>query len=164
MTWLAISAHGFIDVCLSLYLMYMEGIHGTWPDNPSKNVFSRYLYSFFIAALTAFYSAPLSHGTTSQDTAATGFSAPVASKTLAAAIPTAAAFAMLLNRGQFALRIYSMSVAMCTCRGLGVETAKNLTLAGPGLVSLCDDELVAMPDLGGNFFLEEGDVGKPRAR
>lgn len=56
-------------------------------------------------------------------------------------------------------------VTMCImCRGLGVETAKNLTLAGPGLVSLCDDEPVAMPDLGANFFLEEGDVGKPRAR
>lgn len=45
-----------------------------------------------------------------------------------------------------------------------METAKNLILAGPGLVSLCDDEPVAMPDLGANFFLEEGDVGKPRAR
>lgn len=58
--------------------------------------------------------------------------------------------------------------ARCICRGghrgLGVETAKNLILAGPGLVSLCDDEPVAMPDLGANFFLEEGDVGKPRAR
>lgn len=45
-----------------------------------------------------------------------------------------------------------------------METAKNLILAGPGLVSLCDDEPVAMPDLGANFFLGEGDVGKPRAR
>lgn len=57
-----------------------------------------------------------------------------------------------------------MHVCVCACRGLGVETAKNLILAGPGLVSLCDDEPVAMPDLGANFFLEEGDVGKPRAR
>lgn len=57
-------------------------------------------------------------------------------------------------------------VAICAIkfRGLGVETAKNLILAGPGLVSLCDDEPVAMPDLGANFFLEEGDVGNPRAR
>lgn len=37
-------------------------------------------------------------------------------------------------------------------------------LAGPGAVTLADDEVVAMPDLGANFFLEEGDVGKPRAR
>lgn len=49
-------------------------------------------------------------------------------------------------------------------RGLGVETAKNLVLAGPGAVTLCDDEPVSLPDLGANFFLEEGDVGKPRAR
>lgn len=47
---------------------------------------------------------------------------------------------------------------------MGVETAKNLVLAGPGGVTLCDDEPVAMPDLGANFFLTEEDVGKPRAR
>ena len=49
-------------------------------------------------------------------------------------------------------------------RGLGVETAKNLILAGPGAVTLCDDDPVELPDLGANFFLEEGDKGKPRAR
>lgn len=60
----------------------------------------------------------------------------------------------------------SLCVFMCVCleRGLGVETAKNLVLAGPGAVTLCDDELVSLPDLGANFFLEEVDVGKPRAR
>lgn len=45
-----------------------------------------------------------------------------------------------------------------------METAKNLVLAGPGAVTLADDEPVSMPDLGANFFLDEGDVGKPRAR
>lgn len=45
-----------------------------------------------------------------------------------------------------------------------METAKNLVLAGPGTVTLADDEAVSMPDLGANFFLEEGNVGKPRAR
>ena len=49
-------------------------------------------------------------------------------------------------------------------RGLGVETAKNLILAGPVAVTLCDDDPVELPDLGANFFLEEGDKGKPRAR
>lgn len=39
-----------------------------------------------------------------------------------------------------------------------------MVLAGPGVVTLADDEVVAMPDLGANFFLEEGDVGRPRAR
>eukprot|EP00752_Nemacystus_decipiens_P009825 g8767.t1 len=60
-------------------------------------------------------------------------------------------------------KLMNLKVLIVGLRGLGVETAKNLILAGPGLVSLCDDEPVAMPDLGANFFLEEGDVGKPRA-
>ncbi|CAM9728043.1 unnamed protein product [Scytosiphon promiscuus] len=61
-------------------------------------------------------------------------------------------------------KLMNLKVLIVGLRGLGVETAKNLILAGPGLVSLCDDEPVVMPDLGANFFLEEGDVGKPRAR
>ncbi|CAN0456104.1 unnamed protein product [Discosporangium mesarthrocarpum] len=44
-----------------------------------------------------------------------------------------------------------------------METAKNLVLAGPGAVTLVDDEPTALPDLGANFFLEEKDVGKGRA-
>ncbi|CAM9530980.1 unnamed protein product [Ectocarpus sp. 6 AP-2014] len=60
-------------------------------------------------------------------------------------------------------KLMNLKVLIVGLKGLGVETAKNLILAGPGLVSLCDDEPVAMPDLGANFFLTEADVGKPRA-
>jgi ubiquitin-activating enzyme E1 len=48
-------------------------------------------------------------------------------------------------------------------RGLGVETAKNLILAGPGAVTLVDDHPTEVKDLGSNFFLTEADVGRPRA-
>ena len=48
-------------------------------------------------------------------------------------------------------------------RGVGVETAKNLILAGPGAVTLWDNHPANIKDLGSNFFLTETDVGKPRA-
>ncbi|CAM9696526.1 unnamed protein product [Ascophyllum nodosum] len=60
-------------------------------------------------------------------------------------------------------KLMNLKVLIVGLRGLGVETAKNLILAGPGAVTLCDDDPVELPDLGANFFLEEGDKGKPRA-
>jgi ubiquitin-activating enzyme E1 len=48
-------------------------------------------------------------------------------------------------------------------RGLGVEIAKNIIMAGPGKVDLCDPETVRPRDLGSNFYLTEASVGKPRA-
>lgn len=45
-------------------------------------------------------------------------------------------------------------------RGLGIEVAKNLVLAGPGKVVLCDNEVVKASDLGSNFFFHEGHIGK----
>ena len=43
-------------------------------------------------------------------------------------------------------------------RGLGAEVAKNLALAGPRAIALCDPAPAALPDLGHNFFLRESDV------
>eukprot|EP00929_Paragymnodinium_shiwhaense_P113862 TRINITY_DN82152_c0_g1_i1.p1 TRINITY_DN82152_c0_g1~~TRINITY_DN82152_c0_g1_i1.p1 ORF type:complete len:1033 (-),score=202.21 TRINITY_DN82152_c0_g1_i1:151-3249(-) len=57
-------------------------------------------------------------------------------------------------------KLIQMKVVISGLRGLGVETAKNLILAGPGAVILHDDALVEMRDLGANFFLAEADVGK----
>ena len=37
-------------------------------------------------------------------------------------------------------RLISMRVVIVGLQGVGVETAKNLVLAGPGSVVLCDDE------------------------
>lgn len=48
-------------------------------------------------------------------------------------------------------------------KGVGIETAKNLILAGPGAVTLLDDQPVEVRDLGSNFFLGEADIGHPRA-
>jgi len=48
-------------------------------------------------------------------------------------------------------------------RGLGVEIAKSLILAGPKQVTLLDNEPTKIADLGANFYLSEADVGKERA-
>lgn len=53
-----------------------------------------------------------------------------------------------------------MNVLIVGCRGLGVETAKNLILAGPASVTIYDPTQVTMNDLAGNFYLKEEHVGK----
>eukprot|EP00401_Gymnodinium_catenatum_P001441 CAMPEP_0117528874 /NCGR_PEP_ID=MMETSP0784-20121206/37542_1 /TAXON_ID=39447 /ORGANISM="" /LENGTH=1032 /DNA_ID=CAMNT_0005325179 /DNA_START=28 /DNA_END=3126 /DNA_ORIENTATION=- len=57
-------------------------------------------------------------------------------------------------------KLIQMKVLISGLRGLGVEAAKNLILAGPAAVILHDDGLVEMRDLGANFYLSEADVGK----
>jgi len=54
----------------------------------------------------------------------------------------------------------SLTVLIIGLRGVGVETAKNLILTGPKQVTVYDDEKVAIRDLGSNFYLTAGDVGK----
>lgn len=61
-------------------------------------------------------------------------------------------------------KLVKMSVLIVGLKGIGVEAAKNLVLAGPGAVILHDDEPVEVKDLGANFFLTESDIGKPRAQ
>ena len=53
-----------------------------------------------------------------------------------------------------------MNVLIVGCRGLGVETAKNLILAGPASVTIYDPVLVSWGDLTSNFYCREEDVGK----
>eukprot|EP00475_Leptophrys_vorax_P000539 TRINITY_DN102_c0_g1_i1.p1 TRINITY_DN102_c0_g1~~TRINITY_DN102_c0_g1_i1.p1 ORF type:complete len:1081 (-),score=373.56 TRINITY_DN102_c0_g1_i1:63-3305(-) len=60
-------------------------------------------------------------------------------------------------------KLITMRVLLVGMKGVGVETAKNLILAGPKAVTIHDDELVKIEDLGTNFYLKETDVGKPRA-
>jgi len=57
-------------------------------------------------------------------------------------------------------KLVQMKVLISGLRGLGVELAKNLILAGPKSVVLHDDSPVEIRDLGANFYLSEGDVGK----
>lgn len=57
-------------------------------------------------------------------------------------------------------KLIQMKVLISGLRGLGVEIAKNLILAGPAAVTLHDDSLVELGDLGSNFYLSVADVGK----
>lgn len=59
-------------------------------------------------------------------------------------------------------KLAKMRVLIIGMRGLGVETAKNLILAGPSAVDIHDPEIVAIEDLGANFYLREEHVGKVR--
>eukprot|EP00359_Climacostomum_virens_P002302 CAMPEP_0204914916 /NCGR_PEP_ID=MMETSP1397-20131031/12859_1 /ASSEMBLY_ACC=CAM_ASM_000891 /TAXON_ID=49980 /ORGANISM="Climacostomum Climacostomum virens, Strain Stock W-24" /LENGTH=82 /DNA_ID=CAMNT_0052086707 /DNA_START=41 /DNA_END=286 /DNA_ORIENTATION=+ len=55
-------------------------------------------------------------------------------------------------------KLIKLKVLISGLRGIGVETAKNLILAGPGAVTLHDDTPVSLSDLGSNFYLTESDV------
>jgi ubiquitin-activating enzyme E1 len=55
-------------------------------------------------------------------------------------------------------RLVKLRVLIIGMRGLGVETAKNLILAGPASVTIYDPSLVEIEDLSANFYLSEGDV------
>lgn len=57
-------------------------------------------------------------------------------------------------------KLIKMNVVIVGCRGLGCEIAKNLILAGPKSVQICDPDMVRVEDLGANFYLEEKHVGK----
>ena len=60
------------------------------------------------------------------------------------------------------LQLIKLRVLVVTVKGLGVETAKNLVLAGPAAVTVHDEGLVEAKDLGANFFLRESDIGRRR--
>ena len=57
-------------------------------------------------------------------------------------------------------KLVKMKVLIIGLRGLGVETAKNLILAGPGQVDLYDPTTVKIEDLGSNFYLKQEHVGQ----
>lgn len=57
-------------------------------------------------------------------------------------------------------KLIKMKVLIVGMRGLGVETAKNLILAGPQSVDIYDPTMTSINDLGSNFNLRESDVEK----
>ena len=57
-------------------------------------------------------------------------------------------------------KLIKMNVLIVGLRGVGVETAKNLILAGPRSVTLYDPTPVAWGDLSSNFYCREEHVGK----
>ncbi|KAJ5227257.1 uncharacterized protein N7469_007263 [Penicillium citrinum] len=60
-------------------------------------------------------------------------------------------------------RMGSSNVLVVGLKGLGVEIAKNIALAGVKSLTLYDPAPVAISDLSSQFFLQQQDVGKPRA-
>ncbi|KAL9022745.1 MAG: hypothetical protein Q9185_000007 [Variospora sp. 1 TL-2023] len=60
-------------------------------------------------------------------------------------------------------RMGASHVLIAGLRGLGVEIAKNVALAGVKSLTLFDPEPAAISDLSSQFFLHPDDVGKPRA-
>ncbi|PWY89026.1 ubiquitin-activating enzyme E1 [Aspergillus heteromorphus CBS 117.55] len=60
-------------------------------------------------------------------------------------------------------RMGSSNVLVVGLKGLGVEIAKNIALAGVKSLTLYDPAPVAISDLSSQFFLQPQDVGKPRA-
>ncbi|KAG5729708.1 Ubiquitin-activating enzyme E1 1, partial [Termitomyces sp. T112] len=60
-------------------------------------------------------------------------------------------------------RMASSNVLIVGLRGLGVEIAKNIALAGVKSVTIFDPEPVTVQDLSSQFFLRIEDIGKSRA-
>lgn len=61
-------------------------------------------------------------------------------------------------------KLVQMKVLIIGLRGLGVETAKNIILAGPESVTLYDPSISMINDLGANFFITEEDVKNQKRR
>ncbi|CZT42318.1 probable ubiquitin-protein ligase (E1-like (ubiquitin-activating) enzym) [Rhynchosporium secalis] len=60
-------------------------------------------------------------------------------------------------------RMSASNVLIVGLKGLGVEIAKNIALAGVKSLTLYDPAPAAIADLSSQFFLHVDDVGKPRA-
>lgn len=56
-------------------------------------------------------------------------------------------------------KLIKMKVLIFGMRGLGVETAKNLILAGPAKVDIYDPTTVSISDMGSNFYIKQEHVG-----
>lgn len=65
--------------------------------------------------------------------------------------------------GETMARLKDLNVLILGCRGVGVETAKNLILSNVGSVALWDPDTAKVEDCGANFYLSEASAGKPRA-
>eukprot|EP00931_Biecheleriopsis_adriatica_P073771 TRINITY_DN47999_c0_g1_i1.p1 TRINITY_DN47999_c0_g1~~TRINITY_DN47999_c0_g1_i1.p1 ORF type:complete len:1238 (+),score=360.71 TRINITY_DN47999_c0_g1_i1:64-3777(+) len=65
--------------------------------------------------------------------------------------------------GETLARMKDINVLILGCRGVGVETAKNLVLSNVGSVTVWDPMPARPEDRGANFYLTESSIGKPRA-
>lgn len=65
----------------------------------------------------------------------------------------------ILTYGSDAMnKIQNYKILIMGLRGLGIEIAKNLILAGPKEVSISDKNICKINDLGSNFYIDEGDI------
>ena len=55
-------------------------------------------------------------------------------------------------------KIINLKILIIGLRGLGIEIAKNIILAGPNEVSISDKNICSVNDLGSNFYIEENDI------
>lgn len=60
-------------------------------------------------------------------------------------------------------KILNSKIALINATPAGCETLKNLILSGVGFVKIFDENLTTQQDLESNFFVQEKDIGKPRA-
>ncbi|CAG9314272.1 unnamed protein product [Blepharisma stoltei] len=60
-------------------------------------------------------------------------------------------------------KLFTLRVLVSGLRGVGLEVAKNLILAGLHTVTLHDDAIISLSDLGTNFFINESHVSQNRA-
>ena len=60
-------------------------------------------------------------------------------------------------------KLMTSHILLIRADSVGTETLKNLVLPGIGQFTILDDYTVSAHDLGGNFFVTEDSVGKPRA-
>mmetsp|Transcript_1133 Transcript_1133/g.1581 ORF Transcript_1133/g.1581 Transcript_1133/m.1581 type:complete len:1190 (-) Transcript_1133:306-3875(-) len=61
-------------------------------------------------------------------------------------------------------KLKKMRCAVIGLRGIGIEVAKNLMLAGPHTVMVHDDENAEFADMGTNFYITEEDVKSKKSR
>ncbi|KAG0139154.1 hypothetical protein CROQUDRAFT_111731 [Cronartium quercuum f. sp. fusiforme G11] len=59
-------------------------------------------------------------------------------------------------------RMRRSSVLMINFTGITSESCKNIVLAGVGSITILDDQLVTVQDLGAGFFFRDDDIGKLR--
>ena len=60
-------------------------------------------------------------------------------------------------------KLASSNILIIGLNGLGVETAKNIILAGVKSVTLHDNNLISYNDLSSQFYLSENDIGQKRS-
>ena len=57
-------------------------------------------------------------------------------------------------------KIINLKILIIGLRGLGIEIAKNIILAGPKEISISDKNICQINDLGSNFYINEKDINK----